>query len=174
MQDDTTEFFDTVYVPIIVNLHANHMKKRRQIADKTLDNFTHELLSGSESKGDCVICICPIDEGKYVDLPCTHIFHHECTATWFCEKSECPTCRKSFVEATLDDIVPTTEHIKTQYEETKTEEPTISPVFTPVDKEPVDVSKSTTVPTDVSSDSPTSPVPVDDAKKSPPESSKEK
>ena len=41
----------------------------------------------------CSICLDPDWNNKAVQLNCGHIFHHECTKTWYEQKGICSNCR---------------------------------------------------------------------------------
>ncbi len=53
-----------------------------------------EFMTKSVS-GQCVICLSRINYGKRnVRLPCEHIYHHICLATWMLVRFNCPLCRE--------------------------------------------------------------------------------
>lgn len=43
---------------------------------------------------DCVICMEPMKSGdEYMDFPCKHVMHAECSKQWFVTARTCPTCK---------------------------------------------------------------------------------
>uniref|UniRef100_A0A7N0UZ21 RING-type domain-containing protein n=1 Tax=Kalanchoe fedtschenkoi TaxID=63787 RepID=A0A7N0UZ21_KALFE len=48
----------------------------------------------AEGGGVCAICLNELEAGRVAaTLPCTHVFHKVCVATWLWENHSCPTCR---------------------------------------------------------------------------------
>ncbi|BFZ58803.1 hypothetical protein PYCC9005_005868 [Savitreella phatthalungensis] len=43
---------------------------------------------------DCGICLCPLE--AVAEIPCGHIYHHECIAAWAQTSNACPYCRRPF------------------------------------------------------------------------------
>ncbi|CAM8990494.1 unnamed protein product [Rhodiola kirilowii] len=41
----------------------------------------------------CSICMDDEDKHEFARMPCTHLFHHECIATWLRLNDTCPLCR---------------------------------------------------------------------------------
>ncbi|KAL9671157.1 hypothetical protein QQ045_008723 [Rhodiola kirilowii] len=60
--------------------------------DRTVpDSF----ISGLEKveQDSCSICIDDEDKHEFARMPCTHLFHRECIATWLRLSATCPLCR---------------------------------------------------------------------------------
>eukprot|EP01017_Pseudomicrothorax_dubius_P020470 TRINITY_DN2232_c0_g4_i2.p1 TRINITY_DN2232_c0_g4~~TRINITY_DN2232_c0_g4_i2.p1 ORF type:complete len:148 (-),score=9.02 TRINITY_DN2232_c0_g4_i2:121-564(-) len=46
------------------------------------------------TKKECSICVSGFASGEVIrELPCKHIFHHDCLKPWFASNSSCPNCR---------------------------------------------------------------------------------
>lgn len=61
------------------------------LTKKTLDRSMAE-----DGKASCAICIEDVSIGeKITELPCKHLFHHECIKQWLSEHGTCPHCRRS-------------------------------------------------------------------------------
>lgn len=62
--------------------------------------------SQGEIFSECPICLAEFGQGdKLRILPlCNHVFHVKCVDTWFLAHSSCPTCRRSLLEASMENI----------------------------------------------------------------------
>ena len=48
-----------------------------------------------QEKSNCTVCCVDYNEGEVVNrLPCNHLFHKQCIATWLKANNSCPNCRK--------------------------------------------------------------------------------
>uniref|UniRef100_A0A7S1B772 RING-type domain-containing protein n=1 Tax=Corethron hystrix TaxID=216773 RepID=A0A7S1B772_9STRA len=56
----------------------------------------------------CAICLCSYDAGENVSWSpneeCDHVFHTECISSWLMKSSECPVCRRNYLEAHVKKI----------------------------------------------------------------------
>eukprot|EP00041_Stephanoeca_diplocostata_P002462 m.26857 g.26857 ORF g.26857 m.26857 type:complete len:512 (-) comp13381_c0_seq5:2780-4315(-) len=60
----------------------------------------------TDTETTCAICICDIDTADEVgaQLPCKHIFHMECIASWIHGNACCPNCRFDLSKDTLPPV----------------------------------------------------------------------
>ena len=48
----------------------------------------------SNNNNKCIICLCDFEIGDQVSaLPCAHVFHTECIASWIKKHCQCPVCK---------------------------------------------------------------------------------
>lgn len=56
------------------------------------------LMSKSKCDTDtdtCAICLDNVEIDKYLQLPCSHVFHIQCIKRWLCtESTKCPLCNR--------------------------------------------------------------------------------
>nr|CCA14524.1 conserved hypothetical protein [Albugo laibachii Nc14] len=73
----------------------NITTQRQKNARKLLDNFYRpDIEKELESHIACRICLDPLTCTKNpIQLPCQHIFHHECIYHWLLSAPSCPVCR---------------------------------------------------------------------------------
>ena len=51
----------------------------------------------------CAVCVCDFEVGEQVRrLPCAHVYHDECLASWLLRRCTCPTCRWELPTDDLD------------------------------------------------------------------------
>ena len=85
------------------NLIRNHPELRRKDKDvETIIKFlpvseVKEIKINQESNNNnnkCVICLSEFEIGDQVSaLPCAHVFHTECIASWLRKHCQCPVCK---------------------------------------------------------------------------------
>ncbi|KAM7210529.1 hypothetical protein V8F06_014085 [Rhypophila decipiens] len=70
-----------------------------------------EMLSASEDKPKCVICVDEMVKGEKASvLPCSHLFHGECVTMWLKQHNTCPVCRRSIEEEVQPKTAKTMDH----------------------------------------------------------------
>lgn len=59
-----------------------------------------------EEEPTCSICLCEYEKGeKLVSLPCNHVFHEDCIASWTNHNTRCPLCNTDLDSVSGDGVV---------------------------------------------------------------------
>jgi len=82
------------------------------------DRFEYKSISSLIQRGDygsdieqmgeptCSICLCEYEEGdRLVSLPCKHVFHEDCIASWTDHNTRCPLCNADLNTESVDEVV---------------------------------------------------------------------
>ncbi|GLJ38089.1 hypothetical protein SUGI_0775360 [Cryptomeria japonica] len=85
---------------------ANTGIKRKELRLLPVTVYGGGGASSGEIYSDCPICLAEFGQGdKLRILPkCNHVFHVKCVDTWLLAHSSCPTCRRSLLEASTENI----------------------------------------------------------------------
>lgn len=64
-----------------------------------------EVVKQAEEEPHCSICLGEYEEGEELSkLPCTHIYHHECIASWCSNHTRCPLCNADLEVSGLEAV----------------------------------------------------------------------
>jgi hypothetical protein len=76
-------------------------KKARAVVKEAKKIVTQEKIKEPETNDkSCTICFEPLEEKQF--LPCTHVFHPKCIATWLEYSNNCPLCRHPIRDEPID------------------------------------------------------------------------
>ena len=74
-----------------------YQSTRKPIENGVLAQLPTSTFDGSAARSgqkDCVICCEEYKKGdQLLTLPCVHIYHKKCIATWLQQQSSCPVCK---------------------------------------------------------------------------------
>jgi Ring finger domain len=64
-----------------------------------------EVVKPAEEEPHCSICLGDYEEGEELaKLPCAHIYHHECIASWCSNHTRCPLCNADLETSGLEAV----------------------------------------------------------------------
>jgi Ring finger domain len=64
-----------------------------------------EVVKPAEEEPHCSICLGEYEEGEELSkLPCAHIYHHECIASWCSNHTRCPLCNADLEASGLEAV----------------------------------------------------------------------